>query len=324
MDLEHVCFGGGGMHGLMYLGALFALFNNSIQAYTEWQRKLKSVAGTSVGALIGCLALLWDPLRIMAFMKTAKVQAKASLFDQDWLGVAAAKAVNSGKELNALLRQGVQEAFGSADATFQDLYCRTGIAFIVTVTCSSSGQTRFWSYANMPHLPVWQAIRASVSIPYVFPEFEVAGIKYIDGGMTCNVPCHLFPPERTLIMYVQVRRPNGLTPLSLLDLYMNAAQLGSFRVQPLYAMNSIPCVPAEDSVSPFNFGATDAALDALFVQGVRSRHAVARRNKLLVFTIYLTLQLLAARGGRKRGGGPEAAAAAAPAGGLEAGLVPGR
>ena len=292
MDLEHVCFGGGGMHGFMYPGALLALFNNSVEAYRVWQGRLKSVAGTSIGALVGYLVMLWDPLRILAFMKAAGFQQlRQGLFDQDWMRVAAAKAVNSGKELNALLRQGVQQSVGQEDATFLDLYRRTGITYIVTVTCSSSGQTRFWSHANQPHLPIWKAIRASVSLPYVFPEFELDGVKYIDGGMTCNLPCHLSPPERTLVMYVQVRRPNGLTPLSLLDLYMNAAQLGSFRVQPLYALNAIPCVPAEDSVSPYDFGATDAALDALFLQGIRSRRAVARRNKLLVYTIYLTLLL---------------------------------
>ncbi len=298
-SMENVVFGGGGTHGFMYVGALLALFKGSPEAYQQWHRGLKSVAGTSIGALVGYLVTLWNPARILSFMKAQGfASVRKTLFDQDLVRIATAKSVNSGTELNRLLREGVMLSSGSEETTLAQLYKMTGITFVVAVTSSASGQTRFWSHVNMPDLPVWKAIRASVSIPFVFPEFEVGGVRYIDGGMTCNVPCHLFPAERTLVLYVQARRPAALTPITLIDLYMNAAQLGSFRVEPLYALNSIPCVPAADSVSPYSFGASGAELDALVMQGVRSWQAVVRRNKLMVLTVQLT-QLLCRMGPSK-------------------------
>lgn len=293
MALTHAVLGGGAMHGFMYLGALMALFGNSQSRYATWRRGLRSIAGTSIGALIAFLLTLWDPWRVLAFLKGIGFQSiEDTLFNQNWAGLTTQKSVNSGIELDKLLRRGIADSAGDADATFADVHARTGVTLVVTVTCSSNGRTQYWSHVNKPAMPVWQALRASVSLPYVFPHFAVDGLLYIDGGITCNVPCHLFPPGETLVLYVQARAPAGgtaLGPSSLFDVYTNAAQLGSFRAEPLYALNSIPCVPAADSVSPYNFGATGDALDALVAQGIRSVHAVFLRNRLLLYTVQLVL-----------------------------------
>jgi len=281
------------MHGVMYLGAILGYVDNCPVKFRKWQMELKCVAGTSVGALVGVLITLWSPWRILEFVKTAGFRnLDEKLFDQDWRGVCTERCVNSGRQLNNILRAGMQESTGSCHTTFSELYKLTGIKFIVTATNSSTGRTQYWSHANVPDLQVWQALRASVSVPFVFPEFEVNGQSYMDGGVTCNLPCHLFPAHRTLVLYVQIRRCSALTPKSLLDFYTNAAQLGSFRLQPLYALNSIPCVPSESSVSPFNFGATPAELDSLLIRGIHCWNAVVSRNQILVLSCHTLLLFL--------------------------------
>jgi len=286
MNLDHVVFGGGGMHGVMYLGALIGVVGNSLDKYDTWRGRLKAVAGSSIGALIGYLITIWNPWRVLEFVKQAGFQSLGKgLLDQDWKGLAADKALNSGRELNALLQKGMLDTAGSENATFQDVYKLTNVLFIVTVTNSTTGMTHYWSHVNTPNIAVWMALRASVSIPYVFPEFKVGSGTYIDGGVTCNLPCHLFPARRTLSLFVQPRTRDWFTPGALIDFYSNAAQLGSFRVQPLYALNSVPCVPGTDTVSAFNFGAGNAQLDNLVMQGVRSWNAVMFRNLLLYFLL---------------------------------------
>ncbi len=283
MGLQHVVFGGGGMHGIMYLGALIGFFGNSQVTYQAWRAQLKSVAGTSVGALVGFLITLWDPWKILEFVKTAGFkELDQKLFDQDWKGLCMELSVNTGRRLNDLIRKGVLESTGSEDTTLREAYTQSGIHFIATVTNSQTGGTHYWSHANMPDLPVWQALRASVSIPYVFPEFVIGNCRYIDGGVTCNIPCHLFPAHKTLVLYVQIRRKRSLTPATLLDWYSNSAQLGCFRAKPLYALNSIPCVPDVNSVSQYNFGATNEDMDGLMLQGLRCWRAMQTRNIMLV------------------------------------------
>jgi len=286
MKLDHVVFGGGGMHGVMYLGALIGFVGDSREVYDTWRHGLKAVAGTSVGALIGYLVTVWNPWRILEFVKQAGFQdLNKGLFNRDWTGLSEDKALNSGKELNALLRKGMLDTTGSEEATFEDVYKLTGVTFIVTVTNSGSGHTQYLSHINSPKMLVWMALRASVSLPYVFPEFKIGAQKYIDGGVTCNLPCHLFPAHRTLTLFVQPKKREWFTPGALIDFYSNAAQLGSFRVQPLYALNSIPCIPGLDTVSAYNFGASNSELDSLFMQGVKSWNAVVFRNSLLYFLV---------------------------------------
>jgi predicted acylesterase/phospholipase RssA len=283
MGLDHVVFGGGGMHGIMYLGALIGFFGNSKAAYTAWRAQLKSVAGTSVGALVGFLITIWDPWQILEFVKTAGFkELDQKLFDQDWKGLCMELSVNSGRQLNLLIQKGMLQSTGSENTTFRQAYEQSGIHFIATVTNSQTGGTHYWSHTNMPDLPVWKALRASVSIPYVFPEFVIEDGRYIDGGVTCNIPCHLFPARQTLVMYVQIRRKRSLTPGTLLDWYSNSAQLGCFRAKPLYALNSVPCVPDSNSVSQYNFGASSEDMDDLVLQGLRCWNAMVSRNIMLV------------------------------------------
>jgi predicted acylesterase/phospholipase RssA len=286
MGLDHVVFGGGGMHGIMYLGALIGFVNNSQARYEAWRAQLKSVAGTSVGALVGFLITRWDPWQILEFVKTAGFkELDQMLFDQNWKTLCMEMSVNSGRQLNKLIKKGMLESTGSEDTTFREAYAQSGIHFIVTVTNSQTGGTHYWSHANMPDLPVWKALRASVSIPYVFPEFVIGNGRYIDGGVTCNIPCHLFPAYRTLVLYVQIRKKRSLTPGTLLDWYSNSAQLGCFRAKPLYALNSIPCVPGVNSVSQYNFGASSEDMDDLVLQGLRCWRAMQTRNFMLVHLV---------------------------------------
>jgi predicted acylesterase/phospholipase RssA len=292
MNLDHAVFGGGSMHGFMYLGAIIGFVNNRKDVFEQWQSKLKAVAGTSIGSLFAYLITLWDPWQILEFMKTAGFKGlHERFFDQNWESVRAEACINSGKEVDVLLQRGVAQSFGQMDATLKDHYDRTGIVLIVTVTEACSGHTHYWSHKNMPHFPIWKALRASISLPYVFPAFQLGQNKFIDGGVTCNIPCHLFPARRTLVLYVQSRRPDTVSPQTLVQLYANAAQLGCFRTKRLYALNCIPCVSASDSVSAYNFGASNDQLNMLVRQGILSYNAVILRNKLLVYITFISVVL---------------------------------
>lgn len=48
---------------------------------------------------------------------------------------------------------------------------------------------------NTPEVPVYRAILASASIPFVYPVTYINNIPYVDGGVTDNIPVDTLPTE---------------------------------------------------------------------------------------------------------------------------------
>jgi predicted acylesterase/phospholipase RssA len=288
---KYLVFGGGTLHGCMYLGALIAMFNNNRIGYANWARTLKGVAGTSVGALIAALLTVWDPWTIWEYVKTKGFRKIAeSLFDQNIVQVTKGMSINSGRALETLLQKGMHDLTGNPNITFTELYKLTGKTLVVTVTNLDTGFAEYWSAATVPRMEVWRALRASVSLPILFPPFKVSNALYTDGGLACNVPCQLFPAAETLTFFVhapvteQTQTPGYLRQLAYY--YSDAAQLGQFRAVPAYAVRSVPCKAAPHSASSFALNASNEEIDALVAQGALCWNAVCAKTVCICLCIY--------------------------------------
>lgn len=290
---KNLVLGGGSMHGCMYIGVLVAMFNGDKAAYAQWTKGVSVYAGTSAGSLFAYMLLVADPWTVWDYVKRCGFRDIAKgMFDQSMAQASQQQSISSGKALEDMLRTGVQDLSGDVDMTLQQLFERTGKKLVVTVTSVQSGRVEYWSYTTKPHVPVWKALRASVSIPFVFPAFVVDGQAYHDGGIMCNVPCHLFNAKDTLTLFVH--RPNRTSCSAfteVLDRYCGAAQLGQFRLEPLYALNCVPCVSDETIVAAHTFGATDQEIDSVVQQGALSWNAVMARNVYMLFGLYFVLAL---------------------------------
>jgi predicted acylesterase/phospholipase RssA len=235
---------------------------------------------------------VWDPWTIWNYVRTTGFRKIAeTLFDQNILRITEGMAINSGAALENLLQQGMQDLANDRNATFEDLYRKTGKKLVITVTNVRTGFAEYWSVDNVPRMEVWRALRASVSLPILFPAFKIANAKYTDGGLACNIPCQLFPADRTLTLFVHAPTVDqgGITSnyfRQLMHHYSDAAQLGQFRVQPLYACRSVPCMAAPTNVSAYALNATNEEIDALVLQGARCWAAVCARNVLIGCSIY--------------------------------------
>ena len=292
MDLaafSYLTLGGGAMHGLMYPGALAAAAGHSPTTWQAWfETRLEGLAGASMGALMAVLLAVWDPWRVGAYLRsTAFDRITRELSRQTVRDMSATRALSNGLELEDLLRQGVAEAYGDPDLTLARLQARTGKRVLVTVTNLSTGGPEYWGGpTGPPDVPVWLALRASVSLPGVFPPVSLGGSLYCDGGVTCNVPCHLWPPGRTLTLYVATgNRPRALASLPALllrmwDAYSSGAQLGALRGQPGYLWGAVPCLASEGGPSLYDFSVGRQGVEALLTQGALCWEAAACLRRL--------------------------------------------
>ena len=286
------------MYGIMYIGVLMELCGYSQRQYKEWVSRLEAVAGTSAGTVIGVMvAAGLDPWEMREIVHTCGMsRIMDGLLDATLSELTHTNAVSSGTCVDDVVKGLVQRVTGSAETTFKDFYTKTRRNFVVVVTNADTSMAEFWNHETRPGLELWRAIRCSTSIPGLFPPPFVKGVAFFDGGVTCNLPCHLFPPEKTLSLFVHAvfKQPTHTklvaTILHGLMIYMSSAQLGPMRMSHVLAFRAVPCCThtADTGIlGPYAFNVSVSAMDDLIRDGARSARAVLTRDILLVIMLFI-------------------------------------
>ena len=308
----HIVMGGGAIYGMMYIGVLMELCGYDKRAFAGWLHRLRAVAGTSAGTVIGLmLAAGMDPWEMRSVVHTSGLtRVMDGLLDITLSDLQHTNAVTSGRRVDGVVQDLVKRVTGRVDTTFQQFYASTGRNFVVVVTNADTSMSEFWNHETQPHLELWRAIRCSTSIPGLFPPPVVKGVAFFDGGVTCNLPCHLFPPHTTLSLFVHAvfKQPTHTkliaTILHGLMIYMSSAQLGPMRMSHVLAFRAIPCcVYSADTgiLGPYAFDVSAAAMDDLIRDGCRSARAVLIRDLLLSIMLFIHVLVSARVKGRGKG-----------------------
>ncbi len=155
--------GGGGARGLTYLGVYKALREMNIPI--DW------VGGASIGAMIGCgIAMGWSPELLIEKMRQHVVNNK-DLFRYTLPLV----SLNSGKALTKAL----VDNFGET-TYFEDLWLN-----FFCIACNLTSGKKEVIQSGI----IWKGIRATGSLPAVFPPItNNQGDMLVDGGMLNNLP----------------------------------------------------------------------------------------------------------------------------------------
>lgn len=204
---RHVVFGGGAMLGTMYIGALQALCGHDPARYRAWAGRLRHSAGTSAGAILAFLVAAGvDPWTMKDLLDRHDVGGVlGDVRTPDASQIFARGSLSSGSTLDTLLKRVVAEVMGGDQGcTLAQFAAQRSVGLVITVTNAATGAAEFWTASSQPAVPVWVALRASAAVPGLFPAVRWRGTRFHDGGITCNVPCHLFPPATTLVLMVHV------------------------------------------------------------------------------------------------------------------------
>ena len=296
----HIVMGGGSIYGIMYIGVLMELCGYDKAIYAAWVSRLQAVAGTSAGTVVGImLAAGLNPWEMRDVVHTCGLsRVMDGLLEITLAELQNTNAVTSGTRVDNVVKDLVKRVTGNAETTFREFYKTTGRDFVIVVTNADTSMAEFWNHETRPDLELWRAIRCSTSIPGLFPPPVVKGVAFFDGGVTCNLPCHLFPPHRTLSLFVHaVFKQHTHTKLIAtilhgLMIYMASAQLGPMRMSHVLAFRAVPCcVHTADTgiLGPYAFDVSITAMDDLIRDGSRSARAVLTRDILLAIMLFVSV-----------------------------------
>ena len=180
---DTICFSGGGIHGIMCIGALYYLENNKYIDLTSF----KTFAGTSSGAIIAfMLALDYSINEIYEFinlfnLKTLEAKYTFNNLFENY-------GINDGLKFKYMFSKFIKNKYDVDDLTFKDLFVKTNKTLLVIGTNYSNQCEEIFSYDTTPDMSIILAIRISISIPILFTPVLYNNSYYLDGALINNFP----------------------------------------------------------------------------------------------------------------------------------------
>ncbi|MCR9141219.1 MAG: patatin-like phospholipase family protein [bacterium] len=156
-----LALGGGGARAFAHIGVIEVLDEEGID--------FDSVAGTSMGAVVACAYAMGRDASEIAYLVKEIIPDSRAIFDKGLPFVSFFR----GRKLN----QAILSAFG--DTRFEDLQ----IPFFCNAADLNTAQSVIFESGY-----VSTAIRASVSLPGVFPPVQLDPYDLVDGGILNNLP----------------------------------------------------------------------------------------------------------------------------------------
>lgn len=101
--------------------------------------------------------------------------------------------IHSGAPFVAWFKRALQDCCGEAELRFRDI---AGKNLKVIATNLTTRSLTVFSSELTPELALWEAVRASISIPFFFKPLKIGTGLFVDGGLLSNFPVWVFEHER--------------------------------------------------------------------------------------------------------------------------------
>lgn len=172
-----VAFSGSGVLYPLHIGAAMALEDLGIE--------IKEVAGVSGGSIVA--AALASGISAHDLAKLSKELLPSKLLDWSWKPWCDWGLIKGDK------------IFKTFDEHFAPTFSDTVMPLHVGVVELRKRSVMFFNPLDTPDMSIAKAIRASMSIPFVFRPAKIGDILYIDGGVGNNMPLDIFDEGEDVI-----------------------------------------------------------------------------------------------------------------------------
>ncbi len=185
--IYNLAFSGGGIHGICFLGAIQVLEERELL-------DIKRCSGSSVGAFGAALfAAGYTSKELIEFVMTFNFSK--IIVDLDLNNMLEKFGFDTGARVVFVFKKLLERKTSNSEITLLELYNQTGVELTIVTSSLSDNKSKYFSYKNYPNMPVWFAVRMSISVPLVFQPVEFENKTYVDAGIFDNYPIHIFDDE---------------------------------------------------------------------------------------------------------------------------------
>jgi NTE family protein len=203
MEINKLAFSGGAIKGIAYIG-VFKKIEEMIYDRSLEESKLdfdeekcdipyfniKTICAVSVGSIFSLIYLLKYTYSEM--LEEVLNKKFDQLKDIRIMNFVSKYGLDSGTNLISWI-QGLMAKKGvDGNITLKEFYDLNGIDFQIMATNLNKYCYKKFNYLETPNVKVLDAVRMSISVPFLFTINKFEGDIYIDGGLIDNYPIRVF------------------------------------------------------------------------------------------------------------------------------------
>jgi len=262
--LKNLVLSGGAIKGFSFIGVLRFLEENKVIEYFE------TFVGSSAGSLICFLVCMGFSTYLIEShcLKILHLYLKEPIDLNFILSLNETLGVDDGIIISNYLADLCFERFGMRDISFLEFSKKTGYNFVVCASNLSTREPKYFCVDATPHVNVLDAIRASITIPFVFTPKIIDHEIYVDAGIFNNFPVDFienFVLKDTLGVIIKSKPYCPPKPLNLLSYFrlMIDSMLDRINIKEVF-MNKIHVVEVDgrdEEIMDFDFNTMKLNVD---------------------------------------------------------------
>jgi predicted acylesterase/phospholipase RssA len=175
--ISHLFLSGGGLKGLCYFGILRYLYIENMVA------DIRTIWGSSIGAFFATIIALRIPVEIVEqeFHNVVEnIHELLSINKTNLSNIFCKNGMLSVAFLVQPIIKHLESTFDCNDITFIEFVKKTGVNLHISARCINTAEDIWFSVENTPNISVIDALKASMSIPFMFEPIYIDGEYYLD------------------------------------------------------------------------------------------------------------------------------------------------
>ena len=181
--IKKLVLSGGGLLGISYIGLFKYLEEHNIN------KQITQITGCSAGAIFGTFfAIGYTSIELQKIMKTLNFKDYINITAESILNFMKLKGLDSGKNIMLFIKQTIKDKTNDENITFLQIFEKYKINLKMGVTNLTSSSFEILDMYSTPNLPIYQAINASIAIPFIYEPVIINKCVYCDGGILDNLP----------------------------------------------------------------------------------------------------------------------------------------
>ena len=185
MNYDSLLLTSGGTKGYGIIGSLRYL------EYNNYLSKFKKIIGISVGSIIGLLLVLKykvkDIFYILSNHKIEDIYLNEQIKKYNLINNFLQNySLNNTEGIFKLLNYFINNKNIDFNITFKELYEFNKINLIFIAANLNKNKLQYFSYKLTPNIQVLLALKASISIPFIFAPVIINNEYFVDGGLLTN------------------------------------------------------------------------------------------------------------------------------------------
>ena len=190
MKITHLVLSGGGMRGVIFIGAIRYLY------FENLHKNITHIAGTSIGSIIGLsIALKLTIQEIEEIILKGNQDFKlCNIPYKNCIKLLTDCGLSDINIFSNYLKDFIYTKYPDItnEITFSYLSKRFGVNLYVSVTNIYTCKNKIFSVDTTPDVCVFKACSASMALPILFKPVKIDDDYYYDGAFTNNFPIKIF------------------------------------------------------------------------------------------------------------------------------------